>query len=246
MTRPAEDGPGAGGELPDQVRAAAEAVFGGRLALAERYARSLATDGVIRGLVGPREAPRIWDRHLLNCAVVAELIPPTAAVTDVGSGAGLPGIPLAIARPALVVTLVEAKERAAGYLTEVVESLGLGERVTVVRERAEECAGRIGLADVAVARALAPLDRLAAWCLPLVAVGGRVLALKGSSAADEIATHTSAVQRLGGGTPAIRRCGGGVLAEPTTVVEIVRVRPGPSRRGGSRSRGGRQREHRRR
>jgi 16S rRNA (guanine527-N7)-methyltransferase len=237
MTSP-EGGPATEAELPDQVRAAAEAVFGGRLEIAQRYARSLATDGVVRGLVGPREAPRVWDRHLLNCAVVAELIPPSASVTDVGSGAGLPGLALAIARPGLTVTLVEAKERAAGYLTEVVGRLGLGERVTVVRARAEECAGRLGLADVVTARALAPLDQLAAWCLPLTVVGGRVLALKGSSVEDEVAAHAPAVRRLGGTTPAVRRCGVGVVPEPTTVVEIVRERVGSSRRGGSRSRRG--------
>jgi 16S rRNA (guanine527-N7)-methyltransferase len=220
--------------LPDQVRAAAEAVFGGRLALAEQYARSLSIDGMIRGLVGPREAPRIWERHLLNCAVVTELIPPAASVTDVGSGAGLPGIVLAIARPGLSVTLVEGKARAAGYLTEVVTLLGLGERVTVVRARAEECAGRLGLADVVTARALAPLDQLAAWCLPLAAVGGRVLALKGSSARDEVAAHAVAVRRLGGAAPVVRSCGAGVVPEPTTVVEIVRERLEPSQRGGSR------------
>jgi 16S rRNA (guanine527-N7)-methyltransferase len=232
MTPPAEGGPVTG--LPDQVRATAEAVFGGRLALAEQYARSLSIDGMIRGLVGPREAPRIWERHLLNCAVVAELIPPAASVTDVGSGAGLPGIVLAIARPGLSVTLVEGKARAAGYLTEVVTLLGLGERVTVVRARAEECAGRLGLADVVTARALAPLDQLAAWCLPLAAVGGRVLALKGSSARDEVAAHAVAVRRLGGAAPVVRSCGAGVVPEPTTVVEIVRERLEPSQRGGSR------------
>jgi 16S rRNA (guanine527-N7)-methyltransferase len=232
MTPPAEGGPVTG--LPDQVRAAAEAVFGGRLALAEQYARSLSIDGMIRGLVGPREAPRIWERHLLNCAVVTELIPPAASVTDVGSGAGLPGIVLAIARPGLSVTLVEGKARAAGYLTEVVTLLGLGERVTVVRARAEECAGRLGLADVVTARALAPLDQLAAWCLPLAAVGGRVLALKGSSARDEVAAHAVAVRRLGGAAPVVRSCGAGVVPEPTTVVEIVRERLEPSQRGGSR------------
>lgn len=232
MTPPPEGGPVTG--LPDQVRAAAEAVFGGRLALAEQYARSLSIDGMIRGLVGPREAPRIWERHLLNCAVVTELIPPAASVTDVGSGAGLPGIVLAIARPGLSVTLVEGKARAAGYLTEVVTLLGLGERVTVVRARAEECAGRLGLADVVTARALAPLDQLAAWCLPLAAVGGRVLALKGSSARDEVAAHAVAVRRLGGAAPVVRSCGAGVVPEPTTVVEIVRERLEPSQRGGSR------------
>ncbi|MGH3683034.1 MAG: 16S rRNA (guanine(527)-N(7))-methyltransferase RsmG [Natronosporangium sp.] len=204
---------------------AAAAVFGARLPVAERYARSLATDGVVRGLIGPREAPRLWERHLLNCAVVAELIPPAASVTDVGSGAGLPGVALAVARPDLTVTLVEAKERAAAYLTEVVRLLDLADQVAVVRSRAEECADRLRPADVVTARALAPLDRLAAWCLPLAAVGtGRVLALKGSSVEDEIAAHTAAVRRLGGGAPVVRSCGADLLAEPTTVVEIRRER----------------------
>lgn len=215
---------------------AAAAVFGERLPVAEQYARSLATDGVIRGLIGPREAPRLWERHLLNCAVVAELIPPDATVTDVGSGAGLPGVALAVARPDLAVTLVEAKERAAAYLSEVVRLLGLAEQVAVVRSRAEDCADRLRPADVVTARALGPLDRLAGWCLPLAAVGtGRVLALKGSSVESEIAVHAAAVRRLGGGDPVVRSCGAGLLAEPTTVVEIRRERkvadPQARRRG---------------
>lgn len=237
-TSPADGCAAGAAEIPAGIRTATEAVFGGRLPLAERYARMLVTDGVVRGLVGPREAPRIWERHLLNCAVVAELIPPSATVTDAGSGAGLPGIPLAIARPGLTVTLVEAKERATGYLTEVVAALGLDRRVAVVRSRAEECAGRIEPADVVTARALAPLDRLAEWCLPLVAVGGRVLALKGSSVEDELATHVAAVRRLGGGAVAVRRCGAGLLPEPTIVVEIERERAVSSRRRGGRSRPG--------
>lgn len=216
---------------------AAAAVFGERLPVAEQYARSLATDGVIRGLIGPREAPRLWERHLLNCAVVAELIPPDATVTDVGSGAGLPGVALAVARPDLAVTLVEAKERAAAYLSEVVRLLGLAEQVTVVRSRAEDCADRLRPADVVTARALGPLDRLAGWCLPLAAVGtGRVLALKGSSVESEIAAHAAAVRRLGGGAPVVRSCGASLLAEPTTVVEIRRERnpaDPPARRRGS-------------
>ncbi|MPZ27837.1 MAG: 16S rRNA (guanine(527)-N(7))-methyltransferase RsmG [Micromonosporaceae bacterium] len=220
----------------------AAAVFGARLPLAEEYARSLATDAVVRGLIGPREAPRVWERHLLNCAVVAELVPPDTPVTDVGSGAGLPGVALALARPDLAVTLVEAKERAAAYLSEVVTLLGLTGQVTVVRSRAEDCAGRIQPAAVVAARALAPLDRLAAWCLPLAAVGtGRVLALKGSSVEDEIATHAAAIHRLGGADPAVRSCGVGVLAEPTTVVEIRRERELELVRPRSRHRGPRRR-----
>jgi 16S rRNA (guanine527-N7)-methyltransferase len=219
--------------IPPHLRAAAEAVFGDRLAVASAYVDLLATDGVVRGLIGPREAPRLWDRHLLNCAVVAEAIPHGASVLDVGSGAGLPGIVLAVARPDLSIGLVEPLARRTTFLTEAVESLGLGATVTVVRARAEEAARTLIPADVVTARAVAPLDRLAGWCLPLTAVGGRLLALKGSSAADEVAEHRSAVAALGGGDPSVRLCGAGLIDPPTTVVEVVReheVAP-PARNG---------------
>lgn len=223
--QPDSGSPVGGAEIPAWVRGAAETIFGERLGRAEEYAWMLATDGVIRGLVGPKEAPRIWERHLLNCAVVAELVPPEARLVDVGSGAGLPGIVLALARPDVAVTLVEPKQRATTFLAEVVTALGLGDRVTVVRARAEECRNELPESDVVIARALAPLDRLAGWCLPLARVGGRVLAIKGESASAEAATHAAAVRRLGGGPPVIRRCGAEVLAQPTTVVEIVRGAP---------------------
>jgi 16S rRNA (guanine527-N7)-methyltransferase len=215
-------------EPSDRELAAARRLFGERLPLAVEYARALATDGVVRGLIGPREAPRLWERHLLNCAAVAELISPDATVVDVGSGAGLPGIVLAVARPDFSVILLEPLARRAAFLSEVVSMLGLV-RTTVVRARAEECAdgrapARLPLADIVTARALAPLDRLAAWCLPLAAEGGRVLALKGSSAADEVAEHRGAVLRLGGSEPVVHRCGVGQLDEPTTVVEVRRLR----------------------
>jgi 16S rRNA (guanine527-N7)-methyltransferase len=208
---------------------AAGSVFGDRLELAVRYARLLATDGVVRGLIGPRETDRLWDRHLLNCAVLGELIADGAYVLDVGSGAGLPGIVLAIARPDLTVVLIEPLARRTAFLTEAVRELGLGARVEVLRGRAEEVvsgplAGRVKPADVVTARAVAPIDRLAGWCLPLARVGGRVLALKGSTAADEVAIHGAVVERLGGGTPRLLRCGVGVLDQPATVVEIVRER----------------------
>lgn len=209
---------------------AARRLLGDALPLAEKYAHLLVTDGVVRGLIGPREAPRIWDRHLLNCAAVAELIPSGASVIDVGSGAGLPGIVLAVARPDLTVTLVEPLERRTAFLTEVVSTLGLDQRVVVVRARAEDIVRpsapgpAIQPAAVVTARALAPLDRLARWCLPLTAVGGRVLALKGESAAEEAAAHAAAIARLGGGAPVLRRCGVGLLDHPTTVVEIGAVR----------------------
>lgn len=205
------------------MRAAAEELFGDRLPATERYALLLATEGVTRGLIGPREAPRVWERHLLNCAAITELIPPDATVVDVGSGAGLPGVVLAMARPDLTVTLLEPMLRRVTFLVEVVAALDLTSRVRVERGRAEELVGRLPAADVATARALAPLDRLAAWCLPLVTPGGRVLAVKGASAADEVAAHAAAVRRLGGGRPTIHHCGVGLVDPPVTVVEIERT-----------------------
>ncbi|MER7003028.1 16S rRNA (guanine(527)-N(7))-methyltransferase RsmG [Dactylosporangium sp. NPDC000555] len=211
------------GAVPSEILPVAEKVFGDRLPVAHRFAELLVTDGVVRGLIGPREAPRIWERHLLNCAVVADLIPSGATVIDVGSGAGLPGMVLAVARPDLSVTLVEPLARRTAFLAEAVTTLGL-DRTTVVRARAEECVGKLPLADVVTARAVAPLDRLAGWCLPLTALGGRLLAMKGASASAEIAEHAEALVRLGAGTPSVRTCGDALLAEPTTVVEIVRER----------------------
>jgi 16S rRNA (guanine527-N7)-methyltransferase len=202
------------------------ACFGDRLEVATRYAYLLLTEGVVRGLIGPRESDRMWDRHLLNCAAVAELIPLDAHVIDVGSGAGLPGIVLAIARPDLSVTLVEPLARRATFLSEAVTALGL-DRAAVVRARAEECVPlrgrpRVEPADIVTARAVAPLDRLAVWCLPLVLPGGRMLALKGDAAAEEVEAHRAAVIRAGGDPPQVRICGAGVLPIPTTVVEISR------------------------
>ena len=199
-------------------------MFGDRLPLAVAYARLLMTDGVVRGLIGPREAPRIWDRHLINCAVLSEIIPKGASVIDVGSGAGLPGIVLAVARPDLTITLVEPLARRTAFLSETVQTLGLDATVTIVRGRAEDVVDTLAMGDVVTARAVAPLDRLAGWCLPLVAVGGRLLALKGASAADEVAEHRDAVARWGGSDPVVRLCGAAVIDPPTTIVEIVRER----------------------
>lgn len=210
---------------------AALALFGAaRLPLAIAYAERLMTDGVVRGLIGPHEAPRVWQRHLLNCAAVAELIAPGSAVVDVGSGAGLPGLVLAVARPDLAIVLVEPLARRAAFLTEVVAALGFDQTVSVVRARAEECATSLVVpaADVVTARALAPLDRLIRWCLPLAAIGGRVLAMKGESAETEIEEHQHAIRRLGGSAPIVHRCGVAVLEQPTVVVEVKRI-SGPAR-----------------
>jgi 16S rRNA (guanine527-N7)-methyltransferase len=196
-------------------------VFGDRLPLAEQYAALLAAHGVERGLIGPREVDRIWDRHVLNSAVIGELMPEGALVVDVGSGAGLPGIPLAIARPDLRVALLEPMARRVAWLTEVASELDLP--VNVVRGRAEEGPVRRALAgaDVVTARAVAPLAKLAGWCLPLLREGGQLIALKGTSAVEEIARDEAAIRRLGGGQPSVAICGAGVLAIPTTVVVLI-------------------------
>lgn len=217
--------------------AVAAAVFGAALDRAVAYAEILATDGTVRGLIGPREVPRLWDRHLLNSAVVAELVPAGARVVDAGSGAGLPGIPLALARPDLTVTLLEPLARRHAFLTECVERLGLP-RVTVVRGRAEEGPTRrsLGGADVVTARAVAPLDRLAGWCLPLLRDGGRLLALKGDTAVAELTTARAALTRAGAATADVVRCGAGTVDPPATVVVVTRstVRTGAGRRRGGR------------
>lgn len=216
---------------PAGLAAVVAAVFGDRLPLAVRYADLLSTAGVERGLLGPRESPRLWDRHLLNCAVVADLIPDGAVVADVGSGAGLPGVVLAIVRPDLRVTLIESLARRAAFLAEVVSELDLG-AVSVCRSRAEDVAGSRTF-TVVTARAVAPLDLLAGWCLPLCAPGGRLLAMKGATAAQEASEHAGAVRRSGGGEPRIVVCGSGVVDPPATVVVVPLIgkrRPGTRQR----------------
>jgi 16S rRNA (guanine527-N7)-methyltransferase len=223
--------PASPGELPDELFVAADELFGDRLDVAEHFAEILATDAVVRGLIGPRETERIWDRHLLNCAAMQLTVPYESYVVDVGSGAGLPGIPLALARPDLRVTLIEPLLRRTTFLDEVVDRLGIGDRVQVLRGRAEELISMFHVrpADVATARAVAPLDRLAGWTLPLVRLGGSLLAMKGSTAADEIAEHRRSIETLGGGDIEIVVCGGGLLSEPTTVVKVARLREAATR-----------------
>lgn len=216
-------------ELP-AAPAEAEAVFGAALPRITEYAKRLATDGVVRGLIGPREVPRLWDRHLLNCAVVAELLEPEQSVVDVGSGAGLPGIVLAVLRPDLRVTLVESLARRVAFLEECRDALQLT-TLAVLRGRAEDAAtaAELSPADVVTARAVAPLDKLARWCLPLVRPGGRLLAIKGDSAEREVGELRAAVERAGG-TIEIRRCGVGVVEPPATVVEVTRRPAGRTER----------------
>lgn len=200
-------------------------VFGDRLPLARRYAEHLATTGVEWGLVGPREAERVWERHVLNCAVVADLVPVGARVLDIGSGAGLPGIPLALARPDLQVVLVEPLARRVEWLHVVLSDLAVP--IEVERGRAEDPAVRRRWegADVATSRAVAPLHRLAAWCLPLVHPGGMMLAVKGASAPAEVERDARLVVAAGGGEPRIEWCGVGVVDPPSTVVVVRRSEP---------------------
>jgi 16S rRNA (guanine527-N7)-methyltransferase len=226
--------------VPAPPANALDAYFGRRAALAEAFAGHLGTSAVARGLLGPREVPRVWTRHVLNCAALAPLIPESAHVVDVGSGAGLPGLVLAIARADLHVTLVEPLLRRVAWLEEVTADLAL-DNVAVVRGRAEELDP--SFADVATARAVAPLAKLATWCLPLVRPDGLMLAIKGRSAVDELRDAEPVLPALGAASWRIREVGGELLEEPTTVVEI-RKGPGrgrarrvsPRRRGEGRSR----------
>jgi 16S rRNA (guanine527-N7)-methyltransferase len=219
-----QDPDGAAPAVPDK----AGAVFGDRLPLALRYADLLATEATVRGLIGPGEVPRLWERHLLNCAVLGELIEPGSRVIDVGSGAGLPGIPLAIARPDVHVVLVEPLLRRSSWLQETVERLGLS-TVEVRRGRAEEAAGSLS-APVVTARAVAPLERLAAWCLPLVTPGGELLAMKGTSAQAELDSAADRLAGLGAVAWEVVAIGVNTLLDHTSVVRVKVGMDAPSGR----------------
>jgi 16S rRNA (guanine527-N7)-methyltransferase len=203
--------------LPEAPPAARE-IFGEGFPAAQRYTELLATAGVQRGLIGPREVPRLWDRHVLNCAVLAELLPEGASLCDVGSGAGLPGIPVALARPDLSVTLLEPLLRRTTFLEEVVRELGL-QNVTVLRGRAEEMIGKISV-EFVTARAVAPLDRLAGWGMPLLRPYGQMLALKGDTAEQELADSRAALAKLGAVEWAVLPVGEQVLGASTRVVQV--------------------------
>jgi 16S rRNA (guanine527-N7)-methyltransferase len=208
-------------EVPEPPPAAA-AIFGGNLDRAQRYAELLAGAGIERGLIGPSELDRLWDRHLLNCAVVAELLDDGERLADVGSGAGLPGIPLALARPQLRVTLVEPLLRRADFLREAVAELALP--VEVVRGRAEDRTVRneLGEFDAVTSRAVAALDKLSNWSLPLLRDGGRMLAMKGERAEEEVSVHRRALSSLGAVEVKVVKCGVDYLNPPVAVVVVRR------------------------
>jgi len=194
-----------------------------RLPLAEAYAGLLATAGVERGLIGPREAPRLWDRHLLNCAVLGELLPESSSVADVGSGAGLPGVVLAIQRPDLQITLIEPLLRRTTFLSEVVEQLSLT-NVEVVRGRADGLHHERTF-DVVTSRAVAPLGRLLEWSMPLVSPDGALVAMKGSSITDEVAEARPVLSKLGCAEPEVSVLGEGLLDSTTLAVRVAWADP---------------------
>jgi len=217
--------------------AAAARVFGDRMALAERFAAVLADTGVSHGLIGPREVPRLWDRHVLNCAVAHPAFPEGASVIDVGSGAGLPGLALAVVRPDLRLHLVEPMLRRTTWLSTTVEALGL-DNVTVHRGRAEELTGRLS-APYATARAVARIDKLARWTFPLLEDGGVLVALKGEQAAQELEEERRVLTRLGMVDAAIRTYGADLLEVPTVTMELTVSTAGRSTVRAARTPGGR-------
>lgn len=201
------------------ARLAGASLFGPRQELADTYAALLATDGLTRGLLGPRESDRLWSRHLINSAALSTVMGEGLSVADVGSGAGLPGIPVALARPDLSVTLIEPLLRRSIFLNEAVSTLGLSDQVTVVRSRAEDLKGPDHRYDVVTSRAVAPLDRLVKWCLPLMASGGEIVAIKGSSVESEIAEHQKMIDRSRLAA-SVQFLAAGPDVEPTIVVRL--------------------------
>ncbi len=215
---PAYPGGGANSAVPAPPEVARQ-IFGPELPVAETYAKLLAGPGVVRGLIGPAEVGRIWERHLLNCAVVAELVPTPCTLVDLGSGAGLPGIVLAMLLPQAQVILLESMERRTVFLQECVDALGLPNAV-VRRGRAEEQAGKIG-ADVVTARAVASLDRLAVLAAAVSRPGGLVLAIKGAGAALELERARPVLRGVGAVDARLVRAGEGTINPPATVVRFT-------------------------
>ncbi|TFV87073.1 16S rRNA (guanine(527)-N(7))-methyltransferase RsmG [Blastococcus sp. CT_GayMR20] len=219
--------------MTDDVAAAVPApppiaaeVFGDALPLARDYVARLASDGVVRGLIGPREVPRLWERHVLNSAAVAEAVPAGARVVDVGSGAGLPGIPLGLARPDITLTLVEPMARRVEFLEEIVAAVAgpAGLPWRVVRGRAEDraVAGAVRPVDVVTARAVAPLPRLVGWCIGLMRPGTQLVALVGSRAVEGLPALVPYLEAAGMRDIHPRAVGADLGGAATTVVVMTR------------------------
>ena len=210
------------GEAPVAPPAASH-VFGDRLPMAVEYAAILAGAGIERGLIGPGEVGRIWERHILNSAAIVELVADGERVADVGSGAGLPGITLVLARPTVRVTLIEPLLRRADFLSEVTELLGCN--AVVIRGRAEESRvqDEAGEIDAVTSRAVASLDKLTRWCFPLLSAGGRMMAMKGERARAEVDEHRRALKSLGAVDVKVMECGVNYLTPPATVVVATKA-----------------------
>ena len=178
--------------------------------------------GIERGLLGPREAEKVWDRHIINCAVVAEpdleVIGTGARIADIGSGAGLPGLVWALTRPDVYVVLIESLLRRVTFLTECIAALELTDRVQVVRARAEEAARSPGSFNIVTARAVAPLGNVARWAAPLLLPDGTLVAIKGESAQEEVIRDRQILEESGLTEPVVTQMGQGVVDPPTTVV----------------------------
>ncbi|MPZ64262.1 MAG: 16S rRNA (guanine(527)-N(7))-methyltransferase RsmG [Pseudonocardiaceae bacterium] len=207
--------------MPPPAPEVAAGLFGNRAGDAARFVDMLAGEGMQRGLIGPREVSRLWDRHVLNSAALGELIAPGCRVLDVGSGAGLPGVALALARPDLTIALLEPMARRTTWLQEVATVLDLP--VEVHRGRAEDHTVSTDW-DVVTGRAVAPLGRLAGWCMPLLRPGGQLLAVKGASAREEASRDREEVYRAGGCGIEIVECGASLVDPPATVVIVSRRR----------------------
>ncbi|MBT5902746.1 MAG: 16S rRNA (guanine(527)-N(7))-methyltransferase RsmG [Opitutaceae bacterium] len=185
------------------------------------YGDALASDGVIRGLIGPREVPILWDRHLLNCAAMAEAVERDARIVDIGTGAGLPGLVLALVRDDIQVVLIETLQRRCDFLSEMVEKFELQSRVTVVWGRAEEVPPQE--ADIVTSRAVAALKKLIPWCMPHVRIGGRLLAMKGQKAGEELQAARKSLHKWSAAKHAeLLTCGTGWIDPPVTLVSATR------------------------
>ncbi|WP_182045843.1 16S rRNA (guanine(527)-N(7))-methyltransferase RsmG [Curtobacterium sp. ME26] len=199
----------------EQEPAAAVTLFGDRIELARSFTGELARRGEELGLIGPLELPRLWTRHILNSALLAPLLQANGRVADVGSGAGLPGLVLAIARPDVSFTLIEPMERRCDWLNAEAGRLGL-ENVTVLRGRAEDVADSV-VVDQVTARAVSALSKLIPLTVPLVRSGGQLILMKGARVDDEIEKARKVILRKRLADVEVLELGDGVVEETTRV-----------------------------
>ena len=196
--------------------------FGDAWPAVEAFHAFLVEEGELRGLIGPRERPRLWERHLLNSAAVVPFLPETGLIVDVGSGAGLPGVVVAAMRPSSSIVLVEPMDRRVTWLHDVIARTGLS-NVEVLRARAQDLDGALE-ADAVTARAVAPLDKLYRWTAPLVRIGGSVIAMKGARASEELVAAAEVMRSVGLTQGQVHEAVTIAGTEPTRIVSVVRGR----------------------